>query len=306
MKKYFAMLLVCVLMLNLSVPAYAAETENDLIEGEAPAVEIVTTVLENSECTQTIVVSEKEMVEEMLDNEVITRTELNDKLATLSEQSEESLRESGYNEDQIDVIKNYDPDDDAFEYVFNSTDAGATLTFQYGLAGENTKKDILIAYDMKWSSCPTFCFTDSFGIGWIAANSNSVEVVTKTDSSMAQVIYYTVDGENAGLYRDVDMDTSSNGVVIGNPVLGKASGNYGKHISGVTQISTQSDSYSIETIHLFVAYAHTTVTFVFSSQITLEWKRVGATFEFYPTTKQELIVEDDHTFKYNAQNIITG
>lgn len=64
-----------------------------------------------------------------------------------------------------------------------------------------------------------FTFTDSFGIGWIAADSNSYEIVTKTDSSMAQVNYYTVSGNNAGLYRNVTMDTSENGVVIGNFTL---------------------------------------------------------------------------------------
>ena len=59
---------------------------------------------------------------------------------------------------------------------------------------------------MKWSSCPVFTFTDSFGVGWIAADSSSHEVITKTDSSIASVQYYTVEGQNAGLYRDIAMD----------------------------------------------------------------------------------------------------
>ena len=36
---------------------------------------------------------------------------------------------------------------------------------------------------------------------------------------MAQVNYYTVSGNNAGLYRNVTMDTSENGVVVGNFTL---------------------------------------------------------------------------------------
>ena len=46
--------------------------------------------------------------------------------------------------------------------------------------------------------------------------------------------------------------------------------NYGKHISGITEVSTQSDSYNMDTIQVFVAYAHTTMTVDISWDISLE------------------------------------
>ena len=41
------------------------------------------------------------------------------------------------------------------------------------------------------------------------------------------------------------------------------------HISGITEVSTQSDSYNMDTIQVFVAYAHTTMTVDISWDISL-------------------------------------
>ena len=64
------------------------------------------------------------------------------------------------------------------------------------------------------------------------------------------------------------MDTFSNRAVVGNPDL-MHDYNYGKHISGITEVSTQSDSYNMDTIQVFVAYAHTTMTVDISWDISL-------------------------------------
>ena len=159
---------------------------------------------------------------------------------------------------------------------------------------------------MKWSSCPVFTFTDSFGVGWIAADNNSHEIITKTDSSIASVQYYTVDGQNAGLYRDIKMDKSANNVVIGNPILGSANGNYGKHIRGVTQVSTQSGSYNMETIHIFVTYGHTTITLKPTVDVSLAYKKVDGIITFEPRVTQSIMAKGDHTFRYNAQGDIVA
>ena len=267
-------------------------------------------ILSSVNNTQEIVVSEKEMIAELLQKGVVTRASLNNQLAALSSQSAGSLKADGYNKKQIELIKSYSIGDDAYTHIFGqgsrASNESAKLTFRYGLAGSNNKKTVKIAYDMKWSSCPVFTFTDSFGVGWIAADNNSHEIITKTDSSIASVQYYTVDGQNAGLYRDIKMDKSANNVVIGNPILGSANGNYGKHISGVTQVSTQSGSYNMETIHIFVTYGHTTITLKPNVDVSLAYKKVDGIITFEPRVTQSIMAKGDHTFRYNAQGDIVA
>lgn len=309
MKKLISLLLTIVMVLTLSPIAFAKDNSisSELKNGSSPLLAQVSEMLDEFTTTQTVVVSEKSMVEQMLVNNEITRAELDEKLTTLSEQTETALQDMGYNEKQISVIKAYSQGEDAFNHVFSpeTRASGATLRFRYGLAGANTKKAITIVYDMLWSECPFFTFTDSFGIGWIAADADSHEVVTKTDSTMAQVYYYdSATEENAHLYRNVEMDKSENGVVVGVPIIGSAGGNYGKHIGGVTEISTQSDSYNIQTIHLFVSYAHTTIAVTLDWAVALEWKKVSGAISFLPHPRQKIIVQGDHTFKYNSQDVL--
>ncbi len=125
---------------------------------------------------------------------------------------------------------------------------------------------------------------------------------------MAQVNYYTVDGEYAYLYRDVEMNDFSNCVIIGNPILGSANGNYGKHIGGKTEISTQSGSYNIDTIQIFVAYGHTMMTFDLSWDVSLSFDISDIGISFGPSidVEQEIMAQGKHTFKYNAQGDIVA
>ena len=103
---------------------------------------------------------------------------------------------------------------------------------------------------------------DSFGIGWIAADSSSHQLATKTASAVGEVSYcYASTGNSAGLSSSVDMDTSQSGGVVGTPVIinHQNTSTYGKHISGTVGVGTQSNSSNMETIQIFVAYAHSTV-----------------------------------------------
>lgn len=150
-----------------------------------------TQLLDNSSNTQTIVASECEILDEMIAEKVITREDLNSDLLELSNDSEKELKSAGYNDSQIILIKNYDGESDALEYISTnarsatSTYTNPTLTFRYGLAGSNnTKKKVRVAFDITWSACPFFTLTDSFGIGWIVADSNSYELATKTTGSI--------------------------------------------------------------------------------------------------------------------------
>lgn len=309
-KRFVSMALSIAMVLAMAVvPASAADANDGLKEGISPIVDKVSEFLDNSSTTQTIVVSEQEFIDQMLASKTVTREDLNADLAEKASRSEDSLKQDGYNEEQISIITSYQEKDDAYNHIFVENGRSASnskLTFRYGLAGNNTRRDITIAYDIMWTTCPFWTFTDSFGVGWIAADSMSKKIMTKIDSCMAVVQYYDHNEEHAYLYRDVEMNDFSNCVIIGNPIMGSANGNYGKHIGGVTEISTQSGSYNIDTIQLFVAYAHTLMSISFNWEVSLGFDISDYGISFSPSihVTQEIMTQDKHTFKYNSQDCI--
>lgn len=319
-KKCMAFVLSIAICSSFVLPGLAIEESAKLKNGRSELSEQVEELLEGNMTKQTIEVSERELVERMLEVGTITREELNADLLSQANESTQTLRQRGYSDSQIQIIKGYEEGEDAFDYIYDGSaqtravSAGATLTFDYGLTGAveggtgNTKRKVGIAYEMNWSSCPFWTFTDSFGIGWIAADEDSYPLAMKVDSTMAVVDYYTTSGEYANLYRDVEMDKVSNCIVIGNPILGSADGNYGKRISGVTYTSTQSDSYNIDTVQVFVAYGHTIVTIGVGLDVSLGWALNDSTITFAPSVEvnQQLLVKDDHTFWYNSSDVITA
>lgn len=312
LRKLVSLVLVTCVLFSIGRTTFATES-NELKRSSTPTLSNVSEFLAGNPTTQTIVVSEQEMITRMLENEIITHENLNAQLETLSHQSESSLKKSGYNQNQIDIIKNYDNNQNAYDYIYNSQNSvrstrATTLKFQYGLAGSNTRRNLTIAYDMTWSDCPFWTFTDSFGIGWVVADSMSKPLATKIDSSMARVDYYDVDDNYAYLYRDVRMNDFSNRVVIGNPIIGSAQGNYGKRIGGVTEISTQSGSYNIDTIQLFVSYGHTIISLDVNGDVTLNFTLTDSSVSFGASldVTQNIMAEDKHTFKYNSQDVIVA
>lgn len=309
MKKCISMLLSLVMVLALAVPAYAAGENNALRKGVSPVLQDVSTFLDNSTSVQTISISEHDLVTQLLKSNAITKEDLNNELNALSLKSYSELEQRGYSKEQIDVIKSYRMGEDAFSHVYrtspNTRSASifdAEVSFRFGLAGTNTQKDIRIAYDITWSECPFWALTDSFGVGWIAADEDSKLVMTQIDYSEATVQYYDPDtDEYAGLYRNVTMNDFSNCVVIGNPIMGSANGNYGKRIGGYTEISTQSGSYNIYTIQIFVAYGHTMISGTLASEVSLGWSKSETAITFVPSVEvtQEMMVQDKHTFLYS-------
>lgn len=104
------------------------------------------------------------------------------------------------------------------------------------------------------------------------------------------------------------MDTSQSGGVVGTPVIinHQNTSTYGKHISGTVGVGTQSNSSNMETIQIFVAYAHSTVSVTFSADVALQWKQVGMSINFTPQKKTTIIARGNATFKYNGQGYQTA
>lgn len=315
-RKLSILLLALFLCFSNTLTCFAASENLSLQKGVPDVLQTVSYILDNTPSTKTISLSEQELVMQMLENNEITREDLNRELISLTEKTNSELQRAGYSEKQVAIIRSYEVGDDAFNHVFGisstaraTAGSGAEVTFRYGLAGTNTQRDIRIAYDITWSECPFWTFTDSFGVGFIAADKNSKQIMMKIDSSEATVQYYNPStDEYAGLYRNVSMNDFSNCVVIGDPIMGSAQGNYGKRIGGVTNVSTQSGSFNIYTIQLFVAYAHTIISLDLNWDVSLGWSKSESAISFSPSidVQQEMMVQDKHTFKYSDQTVITA
>ena len=76
----------------------------------------------------------------------------------------------------------------------------------------------------------------------------------------------------------------------------------GKHISGIINISTQSDSNNIDTVQIYVAYAHTTVKATFDWEVSLDFDKIGMSISFIPQPRTTIIAEGHATFWYNSQD----
>lgn len=307
-KKALTIFTAFVLIGVTSTPINAVSKNTYQVE----AVNNATELLDSLSNTQTVVACEDEVLGEMLDDKLITREDLNAELFDMSNDSVKELRKEGYSDSQIEVIKNYDGESDALQYISDSKAASPTLnptlTFRYGLAGsDNTQKRVRIAYDIKWSSCPFFTFTDCFGIGWIAADKNSRELVTKTTSVVGESQIYTVDGLILKGTRKIKMDTETNGIVTAKPVIGSVEGGgYAKHMGGVIYVQTQLGSYNMKTIQIFVAYGHTVPSLTVAPSVSITFKKVSNSISFSVGSSQEMLIKSHSTFAYNSQREVVA
>lgn len=190
--------------------------------------------------------------------------------------------------------------------LYATDSSGAYVTFRYGLAGSNTKKNMLIAYDITWSKIPLISLTDSFGIGFIAADSNNNEQMTETLSAMGQVQYYSTP---SGTYKgtgNVAIDTFTNGLVTGTFPMTYGNDGYAKHISGIVNIQSQSETYTMQSLQIFVAYAHTSFRVTVNPKFTLVGKKLTGSVVFTPQQFQSLLVSDHHKFWYYSQDVIVA
>lgn len=67
-------------------------------------------------------------------------------------------------------------------------------------------------------------------------------------------------------------------------------------------ISTQSDSNNIDTVQIYVAYAHTTVKATFDWEVSLDFDKIGMSISFIPQPRTTIIAEGHATFWYNSQD----
>lgn len=301
MKKFVSMFLALAMCLSLAVPAFAAEitAEDDLIQS-------VSDFLDNSPTTQTIEVTECEMIAQMLEDNEISREDLNNELLALSSLPEKELENMGYGEELICTIKEYNEGEDAFNHLYGSQSTNATsatLRFRYGVAGTtNTKKAVQIAYDMAWSQRPVSTYTDAFFVGWTAADSTSNPVVTVIDKASASVDYCTTDGAYP-TSESLALEKYPN-YIIGKPVIGPNYVRYAHHISGAATVKTQSESYDMVSLTVYVRYAHTVKSLSVDSVGFSIDTGGGASFSISLKNeeKQKMIVQGYTPYMYSDYN----
>lgn len=267
--------------------------------------------LNNSDTTQVIVSSEKQMLLQALDAGVLTREELNEELYKMANMSISELEKDGYTLENIDIIKSYCDGDDAFTHVYgdNTTRAiDAELTFRYGLKENDSQRSVTIVYEIKWDDYPFWQFDDSYGIGWIAADKNSMPLATKIDKTEQKVEYYTCADETYIWDGYVETKTTSGRALVGvfdmsGPAPAYTPSNYGKIIQGTIKVSTQSNSNNIETIQIFVDYQHTIVSASFSWDVALTPNISDIAVSFTPSVSVNQIemANGSHTFQYNSR-----
>lgn len=282
--------------LTLSFGSFASY-EEELSQKEMAAIaKRAPEMLALEEDITTITVSERQMVEKLLESGEMTETMLRDAVRDLQTKTTAELQAAGYSNMQIERIQGVDAYESPVGQLLSSS--SAYVTFQYGLITQlSNRKKVTIAYDITWSECPLWTLTDSFGVGWIAADADSYRVMTKIDDVTAVVEYYTPGGEQTSYYRQCEISDRSSCVMIAEFPLGSADGNYGKHISGYLEMSTQSGSYNMETVHMFVGYAHTYVAVDIIFDFSLSWSLADSAITFTPRLDavQDLIFEHDKT-----------
>lgn len=69
-------------------------------------------------------------------------------------------------------------------------------------------------------------------------------------------------------------------------------------------VETQAGSYNLETIRIFVAYAHSYLFIETSVGVAIDFEKVGLSITFSPKKTQEMMVRDNHTFRYSDLDII--
>lgn len=240
----------------------------------------------------------------MLKNNELTKEDLNDRLTELSSLPGESLQEMGYNEEQISIIKSYEEGEDAFTHLYGgrSIDAGATLTFRYGIAGtDNTKKTVCIAYESIWSGLPMATYTDSFAIAWTAADASSHSIETKIDEESTIIGYYPVTGGNKHTTETIVPEVTHNSLAANIPMLSGVQ--YAKGFNGLISVSTQSESYNMQSIQVYFAYAQMYKKWELGDSIGISVVPAGVSFNLVHATHQRWIISPfGHTFQARDYN----
>jgi len=103
----------------------------------------------------------------------------------------DELSEMGYDDAQIQGIYGYDGEEDAIQYATTFGLSSAELTVTYHVFPLDSKRSVQIFYDASWNTGPFFTFNDYLAIAWIACDENSYPIATNVMLESHTVEYYS-------------------------------------------------------------------------------------------------------------------
>ena len=146
MKRIFSMLTVVCVLLTMCVSASAQEMEADITEG----------ILETSYTTEfeTVLQASKDWQDRIADEGDITIDPMETYRQAFTErcaESEETLRDFGYSDDEISVMKAYLAGEETFEYAATRATSGVTGTLS---CSKHTPAQYQLRYSFVWDKFP--------------------------------------------------------------------------------------------------------------------------------------------------------
>lgn len=207
----------------------------------------------------------------------------------------ETLRNMGYTDEQIEILKSYDgtkitKDSDVLR-------ATATPSGTYSCSAYGTQT-ISITCTWSWDIKPLVCLEDTFVMRWKAFDPEVGQFDAYATSASARAWYYSV---NSGLpvrveYLNVDTDAWDNSATIDIPMLYANDETWAK--SGSVSITVQRASGTFEFDHVTFkgTYGHKTVT----GEITINVTASSLVPTFTPAYKVTRYPFDDYLVYYNG------
>ena len=105
---------------------------------------------------------------------------------------EQTLREYGFDEEQVQLMKRYANGELTFEQVALRASASCSTTLSSTL---HTSSKYIIKYSFNWSAIPTGLGQDGFGVGAYGIDSSSVAFDTSISSTNASINYCYHNGQ---------------------------------------------------------------------------------------------------------------
>ena len=127
-----------------------------------------------------------------------------DDILALQAFTRDELGEMGYDENQIEGIYGYDGEEDALQYATTFGLSSARLTVTFHVMPVDPQRSVQISFSAQWSSQPIFTHSDYIAIAWIACDADSHPLVTKVFLESYNVEYCEVKFGNRYKYGDVE------------------------------------------------------------------------------------------------------
>ena len=114
-----------------------------------------------------------------------------DDILALQALTRDELGKMGYDENQIEGIYGYEEEEDALQYATTFGLSSARLTVTYHVIPLDSQRSVQIHYAARWNMCPMFCINDYIAIAWIGCDVNSHALVTKVIAESHQIAYHS-------------------------------------------------------------------------------------------------------------------